>query len=106
MGDPRPVGRLGGPRGGRGADPLGALSDLRELRELGVRCLASLTESARGFGPLCEQAGLEWLFSPIPEFGVPDDEKAFDELMRELRRRLEQGAAVCVHCYAGSGARA
>jgi hypothetical protein len=82
---------------------LRALADLRDLRELGVRCLVSLTESAFFLGPLCEQAGLEWLFSPIPDFGIPEDGEAFDNLVSELLRRLGQGQPVCVHCYAGVG---
>jgi protein-tyrosine phosphatase len=83
LGDPRQVGWRGSPRR--------------------RRCLVSLTESAFFLGPLCEQAGLEWLFSPIPDFGIPEDGEAFDNLVSELLRRLGQGQPVCVHCYAGVG---
>lgn len=98
-------GRLAGAAlpGGYAGSPHDALTDLRDLRELGVRCLVSLTDSASFLGPLCEQAGLSWLFSPIPDFGIPDDEEAFDTLVETLLRRLEEGVPVCAHCYAGIG---
>lgn len=89
--------------GGYAAGAQPALDDLRELRELGVRCLVSLSDRAEAFGPLCEQAGLEWLYHPIPEFGIPEDEEGFDALVRELQGRLQRGVSVCAHCYAGVG---
>jgi protein-tyrosine phosphatase len=99
-------GRLAGaalPGSGYRQAPQYVLSDLRELRDLGVRCLVSLTQSASFLGPLCEQAGLEWLFSPIPEFGIPENNEAFHDLVETLLRRLERGLPVCAHCYAGVG---
>ena len=98
-------GRLAGAAlpGGYTAGAQPALDDLRELRERGVRCLVSLSDRAEAFGPLCEQAGLEWLYHPLPEFGIPEDDEGFAALVRELQGRLERGVAVCAHCYAGVG---
>lgn len=78
-------------------------SDLRELRRLGIRCLVSLTDAAAGFGPACAAAGLDWEYFPIEEFDVPAERAAFDALVERLLHRLDQGEAVCVHCWAGIG---
>ena len=84
------------------ADPY-LLSDLRELRDMGIRRLVSLTDDARGFGPPCREAGLRWTYFPIPEFGIPDSEPQFTGLIDSLTGELVRGEAVCVHCYAGVG---
>ena len=79
------------------------LSDLEDLRERGVRCLVTLTEAASHFGPYCRQVGLTWYFFPIPEFGIPEDERQLGGLTEKLLAHMEAGEAVCVHCYAGIG---
>jgi hypothetical protein len=79
------------------------LSDLQELRGLGIRRLVSLTDYAGGFGPLCCQAGLEWTYFPIPDFDVPEPSRGFIELVDSLAKDVAGGRAVCVHCYAGIG---
>jgi atypical dual specificity phosphatase len=79
------------------------LADLRELYGKGIRCLLSLTEVPNFFGNLCTNAGMEWLYLPIPDFGIPYDIPAFENAVRESVRSLENGEPLCVHCNAGVG---
>jgi protein-tyrosine phosphatase len=92
-----------GPWTGGPADGPGLLSDLSELVRLGIRHLVSLTDCARGFGPLCRKAGLTWTYFPISDFGIPERTAQFDELIDSLTAEVASGRAVCAHCYAGIG---
>jgi protein-tyrosine phosphatase len=40
---------------------------------------------------------------PIVDFGVPDDDKAFEESVLDTARHLKAGRSVLVHCGAGIG---
>jgi atypical dual specificity phosphatase len=79
------------------------LSDLQDLAARGVASLVSLQRMPAVFGELCRRAGLEWIHSPIDDFGVPADTEAFGRLVDQVVERMESGRAVCVHCRAGVG---
>lgn len=78
-------------------------SDLKELSDLGVRCLVSLTEMPAFFAETCRQEGLEWKSFPIDNFQVPQDDAAFSRLVAEIAGCVTRGIPVCVHCFAGIG---
>lgn len=78
-------------------------TDLQELNDRGIRCLVSLTGVPIFFGALCKKAKMEWLYLPIPDFGIPDDIPAFKHVVEESVKCLETGVPLCVHCNAGVG---
>ncbi|MBD3343750.1 MAG: hypothetical protein GF401_01655, partial [Chitinivibrionales bacterium] len=80
-----------------------ALSDLRELYELGVRRLISLHPMDRHYGELCENSGLIWTDFPIDDFSVPREEDAFKGMIESAVSHMRSKVPVCVHCYAGVG---
>ena len=47
-------------------------------------------------------AGLEFVHLPIPDWTVPDRDEILPTL-RELAARLEAGASIVTHCWAGIG---
>ncbi len=50
----------------------------------------------------CSQAGIEFMSSPITDYGLPDID-VFDALVRQIAVLLQQGQKVAVHCRAGIG---
>ena len=80
-----------------------ARSDLKELYDLGVRCLVSLTEMPAFFADACGREGLQWISFPIDNFDVPRDDTAFSFLIGEIQNSIARGVPVCVHCFAGIG---
>jgi ADP-ribosyl-[dinitrogen reductase] hydrolase len=78
-----------------GATALVSLTELEELRVLGLDTLAEAATRRR----------LTWYHLPIRDFDVPD--AAFEAKWRkvgpELRERLAAGESIVVHCYAGLG---
>lgn len=78
-------------------------TDLADLHARGVRCLVSLTERAAGLSPYCLEAGLDWHFYPITDFGIPDGFESFDGLITRIIESMNHDRPVCVHCYAGIG---
>lgn len=78
-------------------------ADLLEIYDNGISCLLSLTEVPIFFGKLCKKAGMDWLYLPIPDFGIPYDVPAFEHVVRESVKSLENGEPLCVHCNAGVG---
>jgi hypothetical protein len=77
--------------------------DLAALHTQGIRCLVSLTKTAAGLGPYCQQANLDWLFFPIPDFGIPQSGDQFHKLISRIIDSMDKGRPVCVHCFAGIG---
>src|SRR5437867_1484133 len=75
--------------------------DLAELKELGVKAIATLTE-----GPLDDEAvcaaGMECRHFPIEDFGVPTTGQV-REFCRWVDERVAEGKPVAVHCFAGLG---
>jgi protein tyrosine/serine phosphatase len=45
----------------------------------------------------------EWLHLPVPNFGVPQDQKAFREGVDRVVQALQAGQPVMLHCAAGMG---
>lgn len=79
------------------------LADLGELYQKGIRCLVSLTDLTSPFAQLCKQAGLEWLYYPIPDFGIPSDIQSFETMISQAITYMDNNLPICVHCYAGIG---
>jgi len=79
------------------------LSDLRGLYNIGIRCLLSLRNMPEFFSRLCQEAGIQWLSFPIPDFGIPSDLEAYERIIREADAILHDDTPLCVHCYAGIG---
>ena len=77
--------------------------DLKYLYNNGIRCLLSLTDRADSFGRLCEKAGMDWIYFPIPDFGIPSDMALYERVINTSVRYLKADSPVCVHCYAGVG---
>ncbi len=99
-------GKLAGmalPGGSLSQDRINVQRDLQHLYGQGVRVLVSLTGAAAGLEKVCREAGLEWHYFPISDFGIPQDLPEFDALMETLLARIYGGSPVCVHCYAGVG---
>jgi hypothetical protein len=90
---------------GKSVHPVDAhvYTDLQELFTIGIRCLLSLRDMPEFFGGLCERAGIRWISYPIPDFGVPSDIKAFEQMVRNAVAVLKKDIPLCVHCYAGIG---
>jgi hypothetical protein len=78
-------------------------TDLQELYDRGIRCLVSLTNSAAGLASHCRNAGLDWHFYPIPDFGIPESIESFNKLITTIIDSMNQNRPVCVHCFAGIG---
>jgi protein-tyrosine phosphatase len=77
--------------------------DIRFLAEKGVRCLVSLELPAGPVEKVCADAEIEWIYFPVSDFGVPDNNHAFRRLVRDIINRMECGMPVCIHCRAGVG---
>jgi ADP-ribosyl-[dinitrogen reductase] hydrolase len=92
--------------------PRSLADDLATIRACGASSLVSLTRKAElrwagagDFGAAVARAGLVWHHLPIRDLGVPD--AAFEDAWRvtgpQLRRELEAGRRLVLHCYAGLG---
>jgi len=55
-----------------------------------------------GEAEICSRAGIEFLSSPIKDFGLPDV-VIFDSLVADIAAMLGDGRYVAVHCRAGIG---
>lgn len=49
-----------------------------------------------------EEMGLEVIYSPMPDFSVPE-ERAFQETVRVTLQAAREGRTVAIHCHAGLG---
>jgi len=87
-------------------------ADIQALAALGVTCVLTLTPlaelAAAGAGPLPERLathGMDWLHFPIDDFGTPrlSQQLEWDILSHDLRKRVDQGETVAIHCRAGLG---
>jgi len=76
-----------------GVDVVVSLLERQEQAELG------LEEEGR----LVEAAGLRFFSLPIPDLGVPPSRAAAAFLLQNLRRDLESGRNVAIHCRQGVG---
>lgn len=76
------------------------------LRRTGCTHVVTLlkdSENAKLYGDLARQAGLEWIWLPVPNGNYP--QKAVHErliqAMPELSRLLDEGNSLLIHCSAG-----
>ncbi|MEV6611626.1 hypothetical protein [Kutzneria sp. NPDC051319] len=85
------------------------LKDLPTLRAAGVDILVcALTDEDLAHAGLTDEpkaavdAGLEFVHLPIPDWTVPDRDEILPTL-RDLAARLDAGAGIVTHCWAGIG---
>lgn len=82
---------------------------LRAYLDQGVSVVVMLTDddeawdaTGRDLRQVYSQAGLQVIYSPVDDFGIPQPQ-AFRSAVAEARRALEHGQNLAVHCYAGLG---
>lgn len=90
-------------------EPLEAsLAEAARLRIDRIVCLVPPAEIAYA-SPAYERAIAEGRLPcdreafPIPDFGVPEDRRAFAGLVSSTAARLREGGRILVHCHAGIG---
>jgi atypical dual specificity phosphatase len=81
----------------------GDSDDAAWLAGKGVGVLISFVRPDGDPAGECSRNGIEWIYYPIPDYGVPFDEDTFGELMDKALRAVSEGRGVCFHCYAGVG---
>lgn len=94
--------------GGRWARSV--IADVNTLRQQGVDTLVSLVEPwewvlthTESLLPTAAAEGIQTLWYPIPDHGVPPVLVTFDALLRTILRLLQRGRTVVLHCKAGHG---
>jgi atypical dual specificity phosphatase len=73
------------------------------LASEGVRVLVSLVMPYGSVEEECKAAGIDWIYYPITDFHVPEDDESFSELIDTIVDRMKRDRGVCVHCHAGIG---
>ena len=69
----------------------------------GVGMLVSFVKPDGDPAGECSRNGIEWIYYPIIDYGVPSDEGAFAKLIDKALAAIAEGRGVCFHCYAGIG---
>jgi atypical dual specificity phosphatase len=83
----------------------------KEIQRQGITRVVCLTpeEEIRSKSPeyasALEGGAFSWIHIefPIPDYGVPQDEEAFLNLVRSIAHQLQEGERVLIHCGAGHG---
>lgn len=80
--------------------------DFRTLRELGCTHVVTLmkeSEGARSIGKMTENAGLTWVWIPVPNGDYPQGEvhQRLIVAIPTLSQLLDENAALIIHCSAG-----
>lgn len=86
-----------------GAETDSIAEDIEYLARYGIRLLVSLETPVEDITDMCHDAGIDWHLFPIPDFGIPPDDKLFSELVATCTKAMDDGQPVCVHCRAGIG---
>jgi len=81
----------------------GDCDDAAWLAEQGVGMLVSFVRPEGDPAGECSRNGIEWIYYPVTDYGVPSDEDAFAELIGKALTAIGEGRGVCFHCYAGVG---
>ena len=81
----------------------GDCDDAAWFAEQGVGMLVSFVKPEGDPAGECSRNGIEWVYYPITDYGVPSDEAAFAKLIDKALAAVEEGRGVCFHCYAGIG---
>lgn len=81
-------------------------TDFPVLRGLGCTHVVTLlkeSERAAGFGTMAKNAGLEWIWLPVPNGNYPAGEvhERLLQAMPVLSRILDEGGSILIHCSAG-----
>jgi atypical dual specificity phosphatase len=76
--------------------------DLKVLSDLGVSLVVRLTEARLVTTEQVQQAGLEDLHDPVPDFGAPTLEQ-MQRIVERVQRAMLSGRAVVISCFAGCG---
>ena len=84
---------------GRGGVLSQALAEM--VADHGITAVVTLTQAPLDPAALAE-AGLRWLHTPVPDFGVPSFEDA-SRTVAFMDDELARGGRVVVHCGAGYG---
>lgn len=84
--------------------------EMSRLVKFGVKAVVSLLEKEEelelGLSDekvLCNKHGIDFIHFPIKDRSVPKDEVIFRQLVNELKRSLEKGAKIVIHCRMGIG---
>jgi protein-tyrosine phosphatase len=73
------------------------------LAEQGVDMLVSFALPPGPVEKECSRNGIEWVYYPVDDYGVPDDRASFAALVDKIVEAVKGGRGVCLHCYAGIG---
>ena len=81
-------------------------ADFPMLREAGCTHVVTLlkeSEGAQHVGNLTQNAGLAWVWLPVPNGNTPEGElhQRLLEAMPRLSLLLDEGASILIHCSAG-----
>ena len=81
-------------------------ADFSMLREAGCTHVVTLlkeSEGAQHVGNLTQNAGLAWVWLPVPNGNYPAGEvhQRLVEAMPSLSQLLDEGASILIHCSAG-----
>jgi protein-tyrosine phosphatase len=84
--------------------------DLLDARRQGVRILVSCLMPAEEReldlleeGARAEAAGMTFIRARMPDGGVPGDDGAFEQIVRNLAAERAGGRRIAIHCRAGVG---
>ena len=84
--------------------------EIAGLGELGVTTLVSLLEdweerelSLSAESEIAKANGIDFISYPIVDRSVPADLASFEELVKDLTQRINDGNGVAIHCRAGIG---
>jgi len=77
--------------------------DAALLAGYGVDMLVSFVMPEGDPAGECSRSGIEWVYYPIPDYGIPSDAGSFGELIGKAVNAMSEGRGVCFHCYAGIG---
>lgn len=80
--------------------------DFPHLREIGCTHVVTLLkekENAESYGIMTRNAGLQWIWLPVPNGNYPVGEihKRLIEAMPQLSQVLDEGGSILIHCSAG-----
>jgi len=105
-GNPRPpLAIVQCPRGGREL-----YDEIREFERGGIDTLVSLLEEEQvdmldlaQEGILASTMGMQFIFHPLPDHSLPNDEADFRDFAGKLADRLREGERIGIHCWGSIG---
>jgi protein-tyrosine phosphatase len=102
---PPPLAVLLCPRGGREL-----YDELREFKRDGIQTVVSLLDEEQvemldlaDEGRLASSIGMQFVYNPLPDHSIPQDEQQFRVFVSGLANRLREGESVGIHCWASIG---